>query len=115
MTNGEIRHHGRRMPGAQCLVRECSTCFFAGSTSLTCRRLCADTAALFPPEKPIGVSTSLHSTQVAKESEACATSILVRLQKKMTIKSRMTKALKAEVVQKARQFRTITPLTLEVK
>ena len=57
----------------------------------------------------------LHSTQVAKESEACATSILVRLRKKMTIKSRMTKALKAEVVQKARQFRTITPLTLEVK
>jgi hypothetical protein len=42
VTNGEIRQHGRRMPGVQCLgllMLRIRSCFFAGSTSLTCRRL----------------------------------------------------------------------------
>jgi hypothetical protein len=71
-------------------------------------RIAAKQNLLFP-------APMLGCFQVANDSEAGVVFIFVRLRKKIAIKSRMAKALKAEVVQKARQSRVTTVPTVRVK
>jgi hypothetical protein len=71
-------------------------------------RIAAKQNLLFP-------APMLECFQVANDSVAGGVVIFVRLRKVLGIYSRLAKALKAEVVQNARQWRVTTVPTVRVK